>query len=385
MNGTPVLRKLGDRKTSNAKKESERFGRHLQNVNITDAVNDYTLRKATSVFKKNDVIAYDLTDISKPCSKGIEKGIEGEKEKERKERKGMEWVTPCFDGSKRKGGFGSTLHGVGIGELLLRLRVHNGNKEFLPKVRKSILDDIIGVFGSKGVWAFDRGNDDKKLFRYLNEKEIDGKTGNIKFIVRLKKNRDIILKDTGETMKLEEMRCGKYEVHIRDDHGRVDTKNTYLLVVRRHCKKYKTPIRLLCSINLKGISNKILVKKYLNRWGVENSFKRIKSLYSLESIRVMKKKRFVTLTALIQFVSVISAKLYAKTEKTTSFLVSHMKAAYMKYLRKESLTYNLHSFGTFLRTIIPRRYRQKPLGGKRLINGLQMSLLESFEEKVGMF
>lgn len=372
--GTPVLRQLGSRKTSNAKKESERFGNHLENVDVVDAVNDRALRKAASVLEGDDVIAYDLTDISKPCSKGADPETGA----------GMQWVKECFDGSKRKGGFGSALHGVGAGELLLRLRVHDTEKEFLPQVRKSILDEIVGRMGARGIWAFDRGNDDKKFFRYLNEKEIDGKTGMIKFIVRLKKNRDIILKDTGEVMKLEEMRCGRYEVYILDDHGKIDTNNTYLLIIRKHCKKYKNPIRILCSLNLKHFSGKTLVKKYLDRWGVENSFKRIKSLYELEGIRIIKKKRFVNLVALIQFVSVLSAKLYEKTQKTTSFLASTMKAVYTKYLKKESLTPNPHSFGTFLRTIIPQKYRSKPLGGKRPRDSLQITLFDFFDVKLGM-
>lgn len=374
--GVPVLRQMGDRKTSNAKKESERFGNHLENIDIADAVNEHAMKKACSGIGigENDVLGYDLTDSSVECSKG----------KNPETKKGMEWVGECFDGSKRKGSHGTAMHGVGVNGILLRLRVHDSEKEFLPQVRKSILDEIIGKIGCKGIWAFDRGNDDGKLFRYLNGMKIDGKAAAIKFIVRLKNNRDIIRKDTGEVLKLEAMNCGRYEVHIRDERGKIDAKNTYLLVIRKHCKKYKTPIRLLCGLSLKGFSGKTLVKKYLGRWGVEDSFKRIKSLYCLEDIRVMKRERYVSLVALIQFVSVLSAKLYEKTQEKTSFLASSMKAAYAKYLRKESLTENLHSFGTFLRQFIPRKYRHRALGGKRLRNGLQKTLWEFCEGKLGM-
>lgn len=365
--GTPVLRQLGDRKTSSAKKESERFGKHLEQVDIEDAVNANVLKKGISVLGENDVIAYDLSDIAKNCSKGIRK----------KTGKGMEWVGGCFDGSKREKAYGVALHGVGIGELLLRLKTHNSAKEYLPQIREEIIEDMTKTIGNKGIWAFDRGNDSKILFRFLQSKKL-------KFIVRLQKNRDIALKDTGEVMKPEQMKNGRYEVYIRDDHGKIDTKNTYLLVIRRHCKKYTTPIRLLCSTNLKEFGDKTLVKKYLHRWGVENSFKRIKSLYLLESIRVMKTKRLITLISLIQFVSLLSSKLYEKTEKSLCFLSSEMNTMYRKYLKKESLTYNLHSFGTFLRTVIPLRYRPKTLGGKKARDALQLTFWEFLDRKLGM-
>lgn len=373
--GVPVLRQLGDRKTSDAKKESERFGKHLEKIDIADAVNGHAVRKAAAGIGDDDVIAYDLTDAVAEHSKGVNPAT----------GRGMEWTGKCFDGSKRESSCGTGIHGVGVNGILLRLRIHDADREFLPQVRKDILGDIIGKIGSRGIWAFDRGNDDGKLVRDLNGKKVNGKAERIRFIVRLKKNRDIIRKDTGEVLKLEEMGCGRYEVCLRDDRGRVDAKNTYLLVIRKHCKKYETPIRILCSRNLQRFSGKALVKKYLERWGVENSFKRIKSLYGLEDIRVMKRKRYVSLVALIQFVSVLSAKLHAKTEKAACFLSSGMQAVYRQYLKRESLTENPHSFGMFLRIVIPMKYRSKASGGRRPGNVSQITLWEFFGGKLGMF
>jgi hypothetical protein len=343
--GTPFLRQLAQDEGKTAKKQSEKYGKHLGNVDITEAVDDFALRKFASVITEYTVMGYDLGDIAKPSAQKMEK------------------IHEVFDGSKREKANGYTLHGVGGADFLLALRLHDHETEFLPQVRKQILERIMKRIGTKGIWAFDRGNDDGGLFRDMNEKQA-------KFIVRLKKNRDVILCSNGQVRKSDELKCGRYEVFIRDEHGKVDTKNKYLLVIRKHLKKKHQPIRLLCSINLKKFSNKQLVIFYLERWGIENNYKRIKSLYKLEEIRIIKWKRLKSLIALIQFVALLSATLYKKIEKATCFLTTEIKTSYRKFLKSKSRTYNLHSFGVFLKDIflpitkhaqIPRRQLQPSL------------------------
>ena len=62
-------------------------------------------------------------------------------------------------------------------------------------------------------------------------------------------------------------------------------------------KSKKTPVRLLLSKNLdseKKLSTKKITNLYLQRWGVENSFKQIKSTLNIEDIRVMKFRKSPT-------------------------------------------------------------------------------------------
>ena len=177
---------------------------------------------------------------------------------------------------------------------------------------------------------------------------------------------------------------GRYEVYIRDSHGKVNKKHTFLLVIKKHCKKYKDPIRLLCSINLKNFSNRALVKKYLERWGVENSFKEIKSTLNLEKIQIMKKTRFENMIALIQFSSILSRIIFQNTQKESLSPDLEVKINYMQYIKKESLTANLHSFASFLKVALPRKYKSPALGGKKPKDGLQITLWEFCEEKLGV-
>jgi transposase len=65
------------------------------------------------------------------------------------------------------------------------------------------------------------------------------------------------------------------------------------------------PIRLIHSLKYSYSKNQI-VNMYLQRWGVENIFKRVKEKFGLESIRVLKWQKFVNLVALIQLAVLVS-------------------------------------------------------------------------------
>ena len=352
--GSPILMQLAEDGEKTAKKQAEKYGKHLENVDIENAVNDFALRKATTLIQEYSVIAYDLSDIAKVAAEKMEK------------------LSKVFDGSEREKANGYFLHGVGVHDLLLALQVHDPDAEFMPQIRKQIIERIIEEIGTKGIWAFDRGNDDKKLFREMNKKEA-------KFIVRLKENRNVILCDSGEVYGVDELKCGRYEVFILDDHGYVDRENRYLLIIRKHLKKEQQPIRLLCSLNIRKFSNKKLVILYLKRWGIENGFKRIKSLYKLEDIRLMKFQRIKSLIALIQFVSVISAMLYKKAKKAICFVSLQIKTTYKKFLKQKSRTYNLHSFGVFLKDYFPPPAYDAKIARRRL----QPTLFSSIHRKLG--
>src|SRR3989338_9522811 len=62
--GKPILRYLAQDKTKTAKKQAEKYSRHLTNMDISGKVSDFAFRKAKHSIRKNTIIAYDLTDIS---------------------------------------------------------------------------------------------------------------------------------------------------------------------------------------------------------------------------------------------------------------------------------------------------------------------------------
>jgi len=336
LTGSGLLRELGDTKKNIPKSLAEKFSYHLGKINLESKIEDFADRRILKFLKKNSVIAYDLSDISKEFSTKIEK---------------MGFV---FDGSKRKKSKGFFLHGVGFGKFLFRLKMHDGSTKFLPQVRKEILEEIIKITKLKyPIFAFDRGNDSNSFFEFLLEKFV-------KFIVRIKGNRQVILEKTGEIFNVSELKPGKYIVLIPTENSKqkkIKKYNRFLLIIKKD-RKFKTPIRLLCSMNLVKFNIKKIVNFYLERWGVENSFKQIKTGLNLEKIRVLKFKKFKNLVSLMHFCSLLNEILFLKTRKTLgNFLNRDIEKIYIEYQKFKKRLYrtsNSHSFLIFLRSIFPK-------------------------------
>jgi len=361
--GSGLLRVLGDCGKGLPKTVGQKFSYHLGKISLLKPVEDFADRRLVRFLKPGTVIAYDLTDISKPSAKKIEK------------------IGGTFDGSQRRRSRGFFVHGVGFGKFLWRLRLHDGKKDFLPQIRKQILEKLIQMTKKYNpIFAFDRGNDDGKLFAYLLRKSV-------RFIVRLKSDRKVIIEETGEICSVESLVPGRYTVLIQDGETKQIKKpekkkyHRFLLIIHQH-KKHKYPIRLLCSLDLNSYSDLKLVKLYLKRWGVENSFKQIKRGLNLEEIRVLKFKKFQNLVSLIHLGSLLNEFLFqtiqTKHHNTLKKALSQIKAHYQKFCKTFTRTINSHSFLCFLRTILPNFVVHKKFPKPQS----QISLLHFLNEKL---
>jgi hypothetical protein len=288
----------------------------------------------------------------------------------------------CFDGSRRQKTQGFFVHGVGFGRFLWRLKIHNSGSDFLPQIRKQILDHLIKITKALSpIFVLDRGNDDKKLFEDLDNQ-------NTKFIVRLKKNRNLILKETGEIKKVDEIEEGRHTVLIAESGTEQRKKpiyREYEIVIYKKRKSKKTPIRLIFSKEIdpeKRLNNKNITNLYLQRWGVENSFKQIKSTLNLEDIRVMTFRKFQNLVSLQHLCVLLNELLLHNVQENLKIFrnVSFTKifCEYKKFLKRYTLTVNSHSFFRFLQKVFPVFYRYR----KRQKPTLQTSLLQFISEKV---
>ena len=297
----------------------------------------------------------------------------------------IENITDIFDGSIRKKSRGFFVHGVGFGQYLWRLRLHDNTREFLPQIRKKILEKLISFTKSKKpIFAFDRGNDSKDLFEYMEEKKA-------RYIVRLKKNRSVIVKKSGEIVQVDELPEGRYEILLTtrktEQHKKPKYKE-YQLVIYKKQKSKKHPIRLIFSRNLdpeKELSNKKIINLYLQRWGVENSFKQIKTALNLEEIRVMKFKKFQNFVSLLHFCSLLNEFLLSRIQENIEIFqnisLTKIFYEYKKFLKRYTLTINSHSFFRFLQKIFPTFYVHR----KRLNNHSQPSLFHFRHQKPKTF
>ena len=335
-----ILRKLGDGKQKELPKTvAQRFSRKLGKVELLSSVEQYADRRIIQNLEYGGVIAYDLTDIAKENSAKIEK------------------MTRIFDGSQRKVSRDFFVHGVGVKQYLWRLKLHDNDAKFLSQVRKQILEKLIPRTKSKNpIFVFDRGNDDRKLFEYLTEQ-------NTRFIVRLKNNRQVVIKDSDEMRKIANFKLGRYKIFIKKS-GTEQLKNPqfceYELIIHQKQKSKKQPIRLLISRDFdaeKKLSNKKVVNLYLQRWGVENSFKQIKTSLNLEEIRVMKFNKFQNMVSLMHFCSLLNEILLTKLRENMKIFqnihLTRLFYEFRKFLKRYSLYSNSHSFLKFLQKIFP--------------------------------
>jgi len=350
--GEPILRHIAQDKTKSAKKQAEKYSHHLGNVQIQEKVEALAMKEAHKQIRKRTIIAYDLTDIAKESAKKIQK------------------LSRVWDGSKKKTGTGFSLHGVGINGILTKFQMHDGGKFMLNQIRKKIVAEISEKLGKKGIWVVDRGNDDKQFFKFLRQ---DLK---VDFIARLKENRQVVIKKTGVKIQVKYLKVGKYTVYLmKKNNDRVDLSSEYTLVINNHLKG-KEPIRLLHSLGFKFSKNQI-VNMYLQRWGVENIFKRVKEKFDLESIRVLKWQKFVNLVALVQLAVLVSTIMFLKIQQSTNALIIGVLLYYKKFLKLKTLGFNVDSFISFMKiSLKPLIYRlEKPPNQLNIFSKRQLGKL----------
>ncbi len=336
--GTPILRHLAQNENISAKKQGDKYSYHLGNIDLKKKIEKSALNKVRHNVRKDTIIAYDLTDINKDAARKMEK------------------LSTVFDGSKRKKANGYTLHGLGINGILLKLEVHEGEDYTQNQIRKEIVEKYSEEFGEKGIWVFDRGNDDKQFFKFLRHE------AKVQFIARVKSDRGVVIKETGAVMQVKDLPVGKYQVYLMNHHNtHVDTRYEYTLVIDEHLKGNKhPPIRLIAALN-KDHSSSEIVNMYLERWGIENVFKRGKQKFNLEKIRVLNYQKFVNLIALIQFAINVSTITFIKIQESTYSLISGVLIYYKKFLKLKALYQNLDSFISFMKQALkPLQYRFKP-------------------------
>lgn len=234
------------------------------------------------------------------------------------------------------------------------------------------MEEIAQRVGKCGIWVFDRGNDDKAFFSFLASKL------KVRFITRVKDNRQVVLSKTGGLEKVKDLKPGKYRVHLlRRNSHKVDPQ-PYTLVIQKHLKN-KPPIRLITNLEGPQYSKNKLVTMYLERWGVENSFRRIKTKFNLEKVRVLGFQKLINLVALIQFASVCATLMYRTLQKTSSALIAGLLLYYRSFLRLKSLSPNIDSFIAFM------QFSLKPFVPKDPKPPDQISLFQHSPQKLGSF
>ena len=322
---TPVLRLLSQDPSKQAKYQWMRFSKHLWNICLEKKVETYCFKKSFKNLTKDSIIAYDLWDINKDSARK------------------MWWLSKVMDGSKRRVCIWYVLYGVCLNGFPIKMWIQNKNNENQNELRKRIVDEVKIKCWDKWIYVFDRGNDKVSFMNYLNDDLA------VRYIIRLKRNRNIVLKWESQKRKITELKPGKYIVHfMKPNSSKVNYEKSYTVVVN-HDFKSKHPIILLTNLDTNRYENKQITDFYLNRWWIEKIYKRMKTKFGMEKIRLLKIKKVENLIYLIQFLIALTKDFYNKIVCINSLIYSGIQLFFKHFLKKKNLYSNVDSFISFLK------------------------------------
>jgi DNA-binding transcriptional ArsR family regulator len=293
------------------KKTIERLSRNLRDFDESELVIENYLEEMKKTIDAGTIYCLDPGDISKEYSRkqeGLEKIWDASKKRMVNGYKMVE-VTALTHGSK-----------LPIPVYTKTYSSKEADADILSGENLAALRHLEKHFGTGGIRVMDRGMDDVKIYRYCKNQQ---------FIVRAKKNRDVIhngwvwnIEDLANTFKgkirLDHTdKYGKKHTlkiwHVRVELPEVEDQTFTLLVVHGYDKKDPEPCLLLTNMDANGKQkSKSILKIYLCRWRVEEYYRFKKSQFDLENIRVLSLKSIKTLNLLLSmlvgWIAVLSAK-----------------------------------------------------------------------------
>ena len=280
-----IARSLNEKIT--LKKTIDRLSRNLFDFSEKDLVMDnYITEVKKQIDEEQAVIVIDNSDITKPCSPR------------------MEAISDVHDGSTgeiRKGYF--TVEAAVLSKdkkmpMPVYEKVFSSAEDgfvSMPHENLCCLKSLSSHFGKNCVRTLDRGFDANDYYGYFLKNDE-------KFVVRAKKNRNVIYKNkTQNIIDVANHYKGSYRMDFMDKSGKkTECKISYIpvklcgfpnkdLVMVTVYGFGKEPMLLLTNL---GLTEKkklcmIATKVYLMRWRIEEYFKFKKQQSGLEDLRVM--------------------------------------------------------------------------------------------------
>lgn len=266
------------------KKTIDRLSRNLNNFTSAEILHESYLSTIKSHIDDESVLIIDGSDITKNHATK------------------MECISKVRDGSS--GEIKNGYHSLGIVALSKKnnlpipvySKIYSATEKNFKSENTEVLeglDFLTKHFSNNNIRAFDRGYDNNKNYCYLLEKEQN-------FIIRTKKNRNVIYKDKEiNILLLAEKFKGKYKLDFKKKNKNKTTCKISIIPIKLACDLSKNLNLVVCYgfgkepmlliTNLKNDNKKICVtitKVYLLRWRIEEYYRFIKQQFKLEDLRV---------------------------------------------------------------------------------------------------
>lgn len=306
---TEIARNL-DEKIS-LRKTVTRLSRNLNDFDDGEMLFAEYMNTIKNRYTDKSILIIDGSDITKPASTKLE------------------GLCEVRDGST--GEIGTGYHTIGAAVLSDRKLPYGVYSRIYSSAEKSFISEdketlncfefLSRYFSKSNIRTMDRGYDCNIYYRYFIKNEE-------KFIIRAKKNRNVIYKnETVNILKLAERFKGKYKLEYKDKSGinrnvkisiipikLCEFKNTELNLVVVYGFG-KTPMLLIT--NLKSDDKRLGVavcKVYLMRWRIEEFFKFKKQSFGFENLRVQSLRSIRNLDLLLTIAIGFIAELSGKSE-----------------------------------------------------------------------
>lgn len=310
------------------KKTIDRLSRNLSQFSNGERLFDNYVRKVKSSISEKTILIVDDGDITKPCSTKLE---------------GLGRVR---DGSTGEIGIG--YHTVAVTALTPKkkqpigvyTRVYSASeRDFVSADEETLkaLNFLGKHFKKSNIRAFDRGYDANVYYEHL----IDN---NEKFIIRAKKNRNVIYKgESINILTLAKRFKGKYSLKFRKKNGMSADCKITIVPIKLHCRSNKDLNLVICYgfgqlplmliTNLKSDDNRLAVavaKVYLMRWKIEEFYGFKKQQFDFEDFRVRSLNSIrnldLLLTIAIGYIGMMSEK--AEERAITAEVIAISKRIY---------------------------------------------------------
>lgn len=266
------------------KKTIDRLSRNLNEFDNREILTDNYIKTVKSQINDATILIVDGSDITKNYATKMEK------------------MATVRDGST--GEYKQGYHTLGIAALTpqrkmpipVYTKVYSSEEKGFVSEDDEVLKALSFLdkhFSKKNIRAFDRGYDNNRYYEYLLK-------NNQNFVIRAKKNRDVIYKGKRiNILELAEKFKGKYRLNFENKSG-----------LKAECKIAIIPVRLVCRpddelnlvvcygfgkipmmliTNLKSDDKRLsvaVVKVYLMRWRIEEYYRFKKNQFEFEDLRV---------------------------------------------------------------------------------------------------
>lgn len=303
-----IARALNEK--TNLKKVIDRLSHNLNEFEHSETLSQNYINAVKPHIKDNGILIIDGSDITKPCSKVLE------------------GICRVRDGST--GEYGDGYHTLGVVALSENRkmpisvydRIYSSlEKDFISEDREVIdcLKLLSKNFKKSNIRAFDRGYDNNTYYEYLIK-------NSEKFIIRAKKNRDVIYNNERvNILELAKRYKGKYSLKFKKKSGKQIDCKVSIIPIKLPCKPSSELSLVVCYgfgnvpmmliTNLKNDDKRLSVavtKVYLMRWRIEEFYKFKKQQFGFEDLRVRSlasiRNLNLMLTIVIGYIGIMSEK-----------------------------------------------------------------------------